>query len=75
MKLNGRNGTFASLNAVYIENRGLLLQAANTTDSPGSPGAPLTPEIMIAKFRKQLTRCTQCTSTRRTRTGIIPATR
>lgn len=45
MKLNGRNGTFAPLNAVYIENRGLLLRAANTTDSPGSPGAPLTPAI------------------------------
>lgn len=46
MKLNARNGTYAPLNAVYIENRGLLLRAANTTGSPGSPGAPLTPAFL-----------------------------
>lgn len=39
MKLNGVNGTYAPLNAVYLENRGILLRATNTTDGPGTPGA------------------------------------
>lgn len=42
MKLGGVNGTYAPLNAVYLENRGVLLRATNTTDAPGTPGALLT---------------------------------
>lgn len=41
MKLNGVNGTYAPLNAVYLEDRGLLLRATNATDAPGTPGAYL----------------------------------
>lgn len=41
MKLGGVNGTYAPLNAVYLEDRGLLLRATNTTDAPGSPGTLL----------------------------------
>ncbi|KAK7699561.1 hypothetical protein SLS64_011514 [Diaporthe eres] len=37
MKLGGVNGTYAPLNAVYLEDRGLLLRATNATDAPGSP--------------------------------------
>ncbi|KKY29608.1 hypothetical protein UCDDA912_g10465 [Diaporthe ampelina] len=37
MKLHGANGTYHPLNAVYIENRGVLLQATNTADSRGTP--------------------------------------
>lgn len=39
MKLNGVNGTYVPLNAVYLEDRGILLRATNTTDGPGTPGA------------------------------------
>lgn len=39
MKLNGVNGTYAPLNAVYLENRGILLRAADMTGGPGTPGA------------------------------------
>lgn len=43
MKLNGVNGTYAPLNAVYLENRGLLLRATNKSDAPGTPGTLLNP--------------------------------
>ncbi|KAK2601407.1 hypothetical protein N8I77_010861 [Diaporthe amygdali] len=31
------NGTYASLNAIYLEKKGILLQAQNMSDYPGTP--------------------------------------